>query len=166
MKRFLAFFLSLLIVLSITGCKNTDAEQLPEDKPESETEQNPESKSDNETSAPFVLTVDGVSFPFELNDGEAAEMLRGLLPLMAGMVEQNGNEKYCILPRFLPRSDIEPGEIHAGDIMLYKGNTLVLFYKDFSSEYSYTPLGKVSDPSGLAEALGSGNVTVSFSSAY
>ena len=47
--------------------------------------------------------------------------------------------------------------------MLYGNNCVVLFYESFSSGYSYTRLGSVDDPAGLAEALGTGSVEVAFS---
>lgn len=46
--------------------------------------------------------------------------------------------------------------------MLFGSSCVVLFYEDFSTSYAYTPLGAVSDPAGLAEALGAGGVTVTF----
>jgi hypothetical protein len=46
--------------------------------------------------------------------------------------------------------------------MLYGSSTLVLFYKSFSTTYSYTKIGQVEDPEGLAVALGSRNVAVTF----
>jgi len=78
------------------------------------------------------------------------------------MRELNGNEKYFDLPNNLPTNASNPGTIQTGDLMLYGSNTLVLFYKTFSTSYNYTRLARVDNPSGLATALGSGNITVKF----
>ena len=76
------------------------------------------------------------------------------------MNELNGNEKYHYLSTSLPTAAYQPGTIHAGDLMLYGNNCVVLFYETFNSSYSYTRLGAIDDPSGLAAALGSGNVNL------
>ena len=78
------------------------------------------------------------------------------------MIELNGNEKYFDLPQSLPTNASNPGTIQNGDLMLYGANTLVLFYKTFSTSYRYTRLGRVDDVAGLVAALGSGNVSVTF----
>ena len=49
----------------------------------------------------------------------------------------------------------------AGDIVLYNGNQIVIFYG--SNSWSYTRLGKIDDLTGWKRALGSGDVTVTFS---
>lgn len=86
--------------------------------------------------------------------------LAARLPLTLSMTELNGNEKYANLDQALPTAATQPGEIHTGDLMLYGADCLVLFYADFTTAYSYTPLGRLADPTGLAAALGTGGVTV------
>jgi hypothetical protein len=108
------------------------------------------------------LTVGAKAFTVSLRDNPTARAFKALLPLTATMTELNGNEKYVRLADGLPRKAVNPGTIHAGDVMLYGENTLVLFYETFSTSYRYTPVGKVDDVSGLAAALGAGDVTVTF----
>jgi hypothetical protein len=78
------------------------------------------------------------------------------------MTELNGNEKYGDLPRSLPTDASNPGTIQAGDLMLYGSSTLVIFYESFSTSYSYSAIGRIDRPAGLADALGTGNATVRF----
>lgn len=76
------------------------------------------------------------------------------------MTELNGSEKYFDLAVSLPANASRPSSIQTGNLMLYGSRTLVLFYKTFSTTYSYTNLGRVDDTTGLAAALGTGNVTI------
>ncbi len=78
------------------------------------------------------------------------------------MIELNANEKYVDLRRELPTAAANPVTIEAGDLMLYGSSTFVLFYKTFATSYAYTKLGRIDDTAGLAAALGSGNVLVTY----
>lgn len=108
------------------------------------------------------IIVGGKTFAATLNDNEAARALVERLPMTLNMDELNGNEKYYYLDSALPTSASVPSGIKTGDLMLYGSSCLVLFYKSFSTPYSYTPLGHIDDPEGLAAALGNGNVQVTF----
>ena len=106
----------------------------------------------------IVVSVGGFNFTAQLADTRAAQELAALLPLTMNLRELNGNEKYGDLPRALTTDSRRPGTILAGDIMLYGDDCLVIFYETFQSSYSYTPIGHISDPTHLKEALGTGSV--------
>jgi hypothetical protein len=108
------------------------------------------------------ITVGSKVFTATLGDNATATAFKAMLPLTVNMTELNANEKHAELPHELPRKASNPGTIHTGDLMLYGTNTLVLFYKTFSTSYSYSRIGKVDDVKGLVDALGSRNVTVTF----
>lgn len=108
------------------------------------------------------VIVGSKTFTATLADSETGEAFAALLPLNVTMNELNGNEKYHYLSSSLPTAAYQPGTIHAGDLMLYGNNCVVLFYETFNSSYSYTRIGSIDNPSGLAEALGDGNVSVRF----
>lgn len=101
-------------------------------------------------------------FEAELADNETGRAFADLLPLMLDMKELNGNEKYCYLNQTLPSSPERIGQIRTGDLMLYGNNCVVLFYKDFSTQYSYTRIGRIDDISGLQTSVGSGSVQIQF----
>lgn len=108
------------------------------------------------------ITVGSNTFHATVYNNATSKAFIARLPLTINMTELNGNEKYFDLPDNLPANASNPGTIQTGDLMLYGSHTLVLFYKTFSTSYNYTRLARISDPSGLAAALGSGNVIVKF----
>ena len=109
------------------------------------------------------MTVGERRFAITLTDNAAARAFAARLPLTLDMSELNGNEKHAELPEALPSNASRPGTIRNGDLMLHGMNTLVVFYATFNSSYSYTRLGRVDDPAGLAQALGPRGVRVAFS---
>ena len=115
-----------------------------------------------QTTSDMTVTVNGKSFGATLADNSTARAFAELLPMTLDMEELNGNEKYCYLSGSLPSAPANPGRIEEGDIMLYGNSCVVIFYESFNTSYSYTRIGKITDPSGLKAALGSGNPSVSF----
>jgi hypothetical protein len=118
--------------------------------------------NDDMTNNKIRLTVGSKIFTVTLLSNNAAKAFKEMLPMTIDMTELNGNEKYYDLPSSLTTNSSNPGTIQNGDLMLYGSKTLVLFYKTFSTSYSYTKLGSIEDSSGLAEALGSANVRIAF----
>ena len=149
MKQILVFFSLALSLVSCASCSK-----------------NVPSKSNNNNTTiaanKMKIKVGNSIFAGTLYDNATATAFKALLPLTVNMVELNSNEKYVDLPRSLPANASNPGTIQNGDLMLYGSSTLVLFYKTFSTSYSYTKLGRINDTSELTAALGSGDLTLTF----
>ena len=88
------------------------------------------------------------------------ELKKGNVTVTA--TEYGGFEKVGELGFSLPAND-ENVETNPGDIVLYQGDKVSLFYGSHS--WSYTKLGKIDnvDSNKLKEVLGSGDVTLEFS---
>lgn len=122
----------------------------------------PDVNEDSIMSNNITISVGGQTFKATLYDNETAEAFKALLPMTITMNELNGNEKYYYLSQSLPTDATRPGTIKNGDLMLYGSSCIVLFYETFSSSYRYTRIGKIDNPSGLADAVGTGNVVITF----
>lgn len=108
----------------------------------------------------ITIQINGKEFPAKLYQTETTKSIMQKLPLSITMNELNGNEKYYYFSESFPTESRRVSEIHAGDLKLYGSSCLVLFYESFSTSYSYTSLGYLENPEGLAEALGAGSVQV------
>ena len=104
-------------------------------------------------------------FDIELENNSATqeflkELEKGNITVNA--TEYGGFEKVGELGFSLPTSD-ENINTEPGDIVLYQGDKVSLFYGSHS--WSYTKLGKIDNMSSneLKEVLGPGNVTLVFS---
>lgn len=106
------------------------------------------------------ITVNGEPFSATLADNEAARAFAEMLPLTLDMSDYSGFEKVGSLGTSLPTNN-QQTTTQSGDIVLYNGNQIVIFYG--SNSWSYTRLGRIDDLSGWEEALGGGDVTVTFS---
>ena len=115
-----------------------------------------------ERSKQMKIKIGSNTFVATLEGNATAAAFKAVLPMTLKMSELNGNEKYFRLSNNLPTNASNPGTIQSGDLMIYDSKTLVLFYKTFPTSYDYTRLGRIKDTTGLAAAVGSGNVTVTF----
>lgn len=109
------------------------------------------------------VQVGDAVFSATLEENEAAASFVEMMqenPVSIPMSDYSGFEKVGSLGTSLPASNSQT-TTHAGDIVLYNGNQIVIFYG--SNSWSYTRLGHVDDLAGWEEALGSGDVTVTFS---
>ena len=122
------------------------------------------STADEEGSAmKMVVNVNGMEFRATLENNDAADALAGMLndgPLSIMLRDYGGFEKGGSLGRSLPASDRRI-TANAGDIVLYQGSQIVMFYG--SNTWSYTMLGHIDDLSGWEAALGSDDAAVIFS---
>lgn len=108
------------------------------------------------------MRVDERRFAVTLSDNATGHAFAAMLPLTLDMAELNGNEKHADLAKALPANASRPGTIRNGDLMLYGTKTVVVFYKTFTSPYSYSAIGRVADPEGLAQTLGRHGAQVEF----
>lgn len=111
----------------------------------------------------FYVTVGGATFSADFEDNSAAQALAELLAegdITLQMSDYGGFEKVGSLGQSLPTENSQT-TTEAGDIVLYQGNQIVIFYG--SNSWSYTRLGKIDDLTGWEEALGTGDVSVTFS---
>lgn len=109
------------------------------------------------------LQVGQTAFAVTLADTNAARALAQRLargPLELSLRDYAGFEKVGALGFSLPASDRQT-TTGPGDIVLYQGDQVVLFYG--SNSWSYTPLGRVDDLTGWADALGGGDVQITLS---
>ena len=109
------------------------------------------------------VQIGDTSFTATLEDNSATseliEMMREA-PITISMNDYSGFEKVGPLGRSLT-TDNHQTTTSAGDIVLYTGNQIVMFYG--SNSWSYTRIGKIDDLTGWEDALGSGSITAVFS---
>lgn len=152
----------LITTATLSVLSSCDAgERVPQPVPATQAVGQPQPRKDA-MSLKLNVKIGQKTFTATLEDNPATAKFREMLPLTLDMPDLNANEKHVRLPERLPTDPIKPGTIHAGDLLLWGDDTLVLFYETLRSSYSYTRLGKLDDPAGLAEAVGPGSVKVTF----
>jgi flavodoxin len=127
-----------------------------------ETKYAPEQEEGTVNDNNIQIQINNKTFTAELEDNDTAAAFKEKLPLTLDMNELNGNEKYAYGVS-LPSDAEAVNKIEEGDLMLFGDDCLVLFYDSFSTSYSYTKIGHITDTDGLADAVGNGSVQITFS---
>lgn len=102
------------------------------------------------------------TFAATLEDNAAVREFVELMedsPVTIAMRDYSGFEKVGPLGKRLSADDRQTTTV-PGDIVLYNGDQIVLFYG--SNSWSYTRIGRIDDLTGWADALGSGGITAVF----
>ena len=144
-----------------TAIEQETAVTLPETEaaPETETKLQTETEEHKMT---LQMTIGGTAVNVRWEENESAKALKALCrggPLTIQMSMYGGFEQVGRIGRSLPLADVQT-TTEAGDIVLYSGNQLVIFYG--SNSWAYTGLGHVTDKTAqeMAELLGNGDVTI------
>jgi hypothetical protein len=124
-----------------------------------------ENKVDESMNTVYIKVNNSV-LNIELEDNSATIELKERLKngdIVVNAHDYGGFEKVGDLGFLLPREDTSI-TTSAGDIVLYQGNQISLFYN--SNSWSYTKLGKIQNVSSseLKDILGNGDVTLTFTS--
>lgn len=159
MKKIFICMVSAVMLTALTACGN----EVREDESVNNTaEINKEADNMDNT---MKITAGDTTFTATFADNPSAEALKELLiegPLTINMSDYASMEKVGSIGTSLPRND-EQITTGAGDIILYQGNSLVIYYD--TNSWNFTRIGKINDVTQkeLLEALGDGDITVTFS---
>ena len=133
--------------------------------PENEIEEKISETGETEMEKTLRLFLNDTEVTVDWEENESVEALRSLVsaePLAVQMSMYGGFEQVGSLGTSLPRNDAQT-TTQAGDIVLYAGNQMVVFYG--SNSWAYTRLGRITDvpAEGMADLLANGDVVVTLS---
>ena len=151
-KKWVALIVGTALVFSLAACcvGQTDASTASEIVTEGE----------------LYLKIGDTEVSVDWENNNSVKALIKLVesePLVIDMSMYGGFEQVGSLGTSLPRDDKQI-TTNAGDIVLYSGNQIVVFYG--SNSWAYTRLGRITDKtaSEMADLLGNGNVRITISS--
>ena len=162
--RFFSLLAALLWLLTLAACGNTQKTE-PTRSPEETREPTTAETGDTNMQTTLQLTVGDTPVTVSWENNASVQALAELAaanPLRIGLSMYGGFEQVGALGTTLPQNDRRI-TASAGDLMLYSGDQIVLFYG--SNTWSYTRLGKITGQTQaeLTALLGNGNVTVTIS---
>ena len=176
MRKSMKTLLTALLVLSLTACStgtggeavdNTTQPQEVQPTEIPETSAPVSEVDDSEETGEQYMKIQAGDYTFTatLADNTSAQALVEMLqdgPVTVSMQDYGSMEKVGSLGQSLPRND-EQITTEAGDIILYQGNMLVIYYAPNS--WNFTRLGKIENVTkkDLLKAFGNGSVKITLS---
>ena len=166
-KMFVLVLITVVTVLLI-GCGQGNTDTLS-DKDTAQEEvielDSVEQTVEEETEKMLQLKISDTVVEVAWEENESVEALRRLCssePLTIQMSMYGGFEQVGSIGTSLPRNDVQT-TTSAGDIVLYSGNQMVVFYG--SNSWAYTRLGHITDQdtAGMTQLLGNGDVVITVS---
>ena len=151
-----AFGILLVIaLLFVSGCASRESVPVQVNDSPVQTENEVEQVS------AMKLTIGNTVVPVTWEKNASVDALKALCPLTINMSMYGGFEQVGAIGESLPREDRQTTTA-AGDIVLYSGNQIVIFYG--SNSWAYTRLGHVDLSAAEMEALlGDGDVVLALS---
>ena len=166
-RRLLATAIACLILAGMTACgadrgAETGAQiaEASPDVPEAEARKE-ETAAEAEDMKTLKMEIDGTELSVVWEENESVDALTDLAsegPISVELSMYGGFEQVGSLGVRLPRNDTQI-KTQAGDIVLYAGDQIVVFYG--TNTWAYTRLGHIElSAAELAELLGHGDVTL------
>lgn len=148
------------MAMLLTACSGSNEAQENE-----EPEQNTESAEEDNGMRSITMKINDEEMTVTWEDNESVEALADLVsgsPLTIDMSMYGGFEQVGAIGTDLPSNDTNI-TTEPGDIVLYTGNNMVVFYG--SNSWSYTRLGHIENRSAdeLKDLLGSNDVKITLS---
>ena len=165
-KSILILILILAFSLFFTSCSdNTDNEAVSNTQISQTQEQSLSHNIKEETEKMLSMKINGEAVSVEWENNDSVKEIKKLClsnPITINMSMYGGFEQVGSIGAEIPRNDKQI-TTSPGDIMLYSGNQLVVFYG--SNSWSYTRLGKITDKNGseLEKLLSAGDVSITIS---
>ncbi len=119
-----------------------------------------QTETDNESGEEIEmrLSIGGTAVPVTWESNASVEALKNLCPLTIQMSMYGGFEQVGSIGQSIVRNDRQT-DTHYGDIVLYSGNQIVIFYG--SNSWAYTRLGHVNlSQQEMRNLLGNGDVSI------
>ena len=155
MKRLLSLAMLLACCVTVTACTPAEEVQAIPQRPDTpvapdnneDNDNGEDNNDDNMSNNTIKLTVEDTTFTATLADNSATRVLKQRLAqgdIVVRMNDYGDMEKVGQLGFSLPTENRQT-TTGIGDMVLYQGNSLVIFYG--RNSWSYTPLGKVDNVS-------------------